>query len=257
MVGNGSLLDAAGVAADDMVVAGKAGTAGTAEGMAARLARSAVVEVRRTEVFEAVGPKAVAARLWVILSAVVVQQLLPQFGCGVAETVVVRAVVLPAAVGIQPFSPDWIVDAVGAICSPELPRGACGPVAVAVAAGDKGEGCSCWRWADGVVLATEPTDSMGDDVERTRRGGGGSDRCRWLRKYEKPRSRLGRVGDEGETGVAVVVVVPAAVVAVGTVGVVVVASAVAVAAAVLEVVSAGSEEGGGDGMAVDPSILFS
>lgn len=100
---------------------------------------------------------------------------------------------------------------------------------------------------------------MGDDVERTRRGGGGSDRCRWLRKYEKPRSRLGRVGDEGETGVAVVVVVvvPAAVVAVGTVGVAVVASAVAVAAAVLEVVSAGSEEGGGDGMAVDPSILFS
>lgn len=97
---------------------------------------------------------------------------------------------------------------------------------------------------------------MGDDVERTRRGGGGSDRCRWLRKYEKPRSRLGRVGDEGETGV-VVVVVPAAVVAVGTVGVVVVASAVAVAAAVLEVVEAGSEEGGGDGMAVDPSILFS
>lgn len=94
---------------------------------------------------------------------------------------------------------------------------------------------------------------MGDDVERTRRGGGGSDRCRWLRKYEKPRSRLGRVGDEGETGVVVVVVVAAA----GTVGVVVVASAVAVAAAVLEVVSAGSEEGGGDGMAVDPSILFS
>lgn len=97
---------------------------------------------------------------------------------------------------------------------------------------------------------------MGDDVERTRRGGGGSDRCRWLRKYEKPRSRLGRVGDEGETGVAVVVVVvvAAAVVAVGTVGVVVVS---AVAAAVLEVVSAGSEEGGGDGMAVDPSMLFS
>lgn len=95
---------------------------------------------------------------------------------------------------------------------------------------------------------------MGDDVERTRRGGGGSDRCRWLRKYEKPRSRLGRVGDEGEAGVAVVVVVAAAVVAGGTVGVVVVS---AVAAAVLEVVSAGSEEGGGDGMAVDPSMLFS
>lgn len=87
---------------------------------------------------------------------------------------------------------------------------------------------------------------MGDDVERTRRGGGGSDRCRWLRKYEKPRSRLGRVGDEGEMGVAVVVVVAA-----GTVGGVVVESAV------LEVVSAGSEEGGGDGMAVDPSMLFS
>lgn len=94
---------------------------------------------------------------------------------------------------------------------------------------------------------------MGDDVERTRRGGGGSDRCRWLRKYEKPRSRLGRVGDEGETGVAVVVVV-VVVAAAGTVGVVVVS---AVAAAVLEVVSAGSEEGGGDGMAVDPSMLFS
>lgn len=184
------------------------------------------------------------------------QQLLPQFGCGVAETVVVRAVVLPAAVGIQPFSPDWIVDAVGAICSPELPRGACGPVAVAIAAGDKGEGCSCWWWADGVVLATEATDSMGDDVERTRRGGGGSDRCRWLRKYEKPRSRLGRVGDEGETGVAVVAVVVVVVAAAGTVGVVVVVVS-AVAAAVLEVVSAGSEEGGGDGMAVDPSILFS
>lgn len=94
---------------------------------------------------------------------------------------------------------------------------------------------------------------MGDDVERTRRGGGGSDRCRWLRKYEKPRSRLGRVGDEGETGVAVVVVVVVA--AAGTAGGVVVESAVA--AAVLEVVSAGSEEGGGDGMAVDPSMLFS
>lgn len=96
---------------------------------------------------------------------------------------------------------------------------------------------------------------MGDDVERTRRGGGGSDRCRWLRKYEKPRSRLGRVGDEGETGVAVVVVVVVA--AAGTVRVVVVVVVSAVAAAVLEVVSAGSEEGGGDGMAVDPSMLFS
>lgn len=160
MVGNESLLDPAA----DVV-------SGIAEGMEAMSASSAV-EVRRAEVLDAVGPNAVAARLRVIAS--IVEVLLLLFGSGVAETVVVEVEVE------QPFSPDCIVDVdeAGGV----LPRsaGALGTVA--------GAAEWCWCCCVGVALL--------DGLERVS-GGGCSERCRWLRRYDRPRSRLGRVGDEG------------------------------------------------------------
>lgn len=189
IVGNESLLDPAGVAAEDVV-------SGIAEGMEA-ISASSAVEVRRAEVLDAVGPNAVAARLRVMAS---MEALL--FGSGVAETVVVEVeVVLP---GIQPFSPDCIVD-VDEAGGASLPRSAGGLVTV--------ECCCCV----GVALL-DTGKSTGEEFERIS-GGGCSERCRWLRRYERPRSRLGRVGDDG--------------------------------VAVVEC----SEEVGGEGMA-DPSMLY-
>lgn len=164
-MGNESLLDPAGVAAEDVV-------SGIAEGMEA-ISASSAVEVRRAEVLDAVGPNAVAARLRVMAS---VEALL--FGSGVAEIVVVEVeVVLP---GIQPFSPDCIVD-VDEAGGASLPRSADGLVT----------DCCCV----GVALL-DTGKSTGEEFERIS-GGGCSERCRWLRRYESPRSRLGRVGEEG------------------------------------------------------------
>lgn len=125
IVGSESLLEPTGVAAEEAV-------SGMAEGIEA-ISGSSAVEVRLAEVLDAVGPNAVAARLRVMAAASIVLPLL-LFGSGVAETVVVEvAVVLPAVVGIQPFSPDCMVEAGidvegGAVCS--LPRSAGGIVAV-------------------------------------------------------------------------------------------------------------------------------